>query len=150
MNDSDTASAAVERARSYLLFNSLVNNVMTFALGGKLLGEDSDDDHHTDDEQEQENVTEQGHGQDRNTDDEGQATDELTSLLPNVVQNKHQVAGQKIMSLWNRLWERLPEVEKEVRAVLGSHSPADSMMSHAATEQSVEALQSLSLGIMPV
>ena len=34
--------------------------------------------------------------------------------------------------------------------MLGAHSPADSMMSHAATEQSVEALQSLSLGIMPV
>ncbi len=34
--------------------------------------------------------------------------------------------------------------------MLETQSPSGSLMSHAATEQSVEALQSLSLGILPV
>ena len=45
---------------------------------------------------------------------------------------------------------RLQDLEKEGRAVLEAHSPAETSMSQAATEQSVEALHSLSLGIMPV
>ncbi|CAL5220772.1 g2838 [Coccomyxa viridis] len=46
--------------------------------------------------------------------------------------------------------DKYEDLEKEVRAVLETQSPSGSLMSHAATEQSVEALQSLSLGILPV
>lgn len=47
----------------------------------------------------------------------------------------------------------LQDLEKEVRACLEAHSPSidsEGFMSHTATEQSIEALQSLSLGVMPV
>ncbi|KAF2497363.1 membrane transporter [Lophium mytilinum] len=47
MGDSDTSSAAINRAKSYFLVNSMVSNSLTFALGPRLLrphDEDASDD----------------------------------------------------------------------------------------------------------
>ena len=50
-------------------------------------------------------------------------------------------------------WLWWQDLEKEVRAVLEAHPPSldsETYLAHTATEHSVDALQSLSLGVMPV
>ena len=59
------------------------------------------------------------------------------------------MGGCSLIMGW--LWHQ--DLEKEVRAVLGAQLPGadpDAYLAHTATEQSVEALQPLSLGVVPV
>jgi len=43
LQDGESASKAIDRAQSYFLICAVVSNCMTFAVGPRLLDEDSDD-----------------------------------------------------------------------------------------------------------
>lgn len=111
MSESYTPSAAVERAKSYFLVNSVVSNVLTFALGPKLLDEgDPHDDaeptengHYDPDER---NDTGQGQA---NGDQQNENDDELTSLLPNPIVRAGNRASRTLHSKGSKKWEKLPD-----------------------------------------
>ena len=104
MSESDTASEALVRAKSYFLVNAIVGNSLTFALGPRLLdGEESPNDEHQEDEQRENGHTSPGEGGAESEQEDGQPSngdaergeeqpDEQTSLLPDpVVQREEQV-----------------------------------------------------------
>jgi len=128
----DTSSAAIARAKSYFLVNSMVSNSLTFAVGPRLLRpyeedapdkEDKEDDNQanrhlnrTDSAPQEEDVEDQSHDQRHQADHEESQTreeamqlfiDEETSLLPQVLiqrsNNASMVGYTRAKSVWNRL-----------------------------------------------
>ncbi|KAF2401248.1 hypothetical protein EJ06DRAFT_529380 [Trichodelitschia bisporula] len=81
MSADDTTSAAVERAKSYFLVSSMVSNVLTFAIGPRLLSEYSEHPGDKPNDEEFEG-TDAGDGSSIGSDVD---PDENTSLLPDPV-----------------------------------------------------------------
>lgn len=128
MSDSDTSSAAVQRAKSYFLVCAIVGNSLTFALGPKLLdGEEAPDQEAGEgegdgDEAEAANggvegtedveqgrirPTEQQNG-DAGHDDDEEHVNEQTSLLPDPIVRHGQKAGRKGYQKGKKYWDKLP------------------------------------------
>ena len=116
MSQSDTTSDAIQRAKSYFLVNATVGNVLTFALGPKLL--DGDDVPGRQDKQSSRanslhdsdglHNTEEGQEPDGEQNEDNASPGELTSLLPNRIQNGDHVIKKKSSQLGWRVWNRLP------------------------------------------
>ncbi|MCJ1485111.1 hypothetical protein MMC06_005284 [Schaereria dolodes] len=136
MSESDTSSAAVARAESYFLVNSIVSNSLTFALGPRLLDAEESPDteeeatkkrrqsedgreagpnggvNHSDDvEQGPPQSTQQqngraNHGQENEED--ADVANEQTSLLPDRVLRGQDEIGQKSHDEGKILWKKLP------------------------------------------
>ena len=96
-SETDTVEAAVSRAQSYFLVNSLCGNVTTFALGPKLL-DGPGDQSGEDDRQEQ------------SGDATSDAGDETTSLLPTRVEAPVSNAKGSMKRRGNKVYRGLPHV----------------------------------------
>ena len=128
MSDSDSSSAALLRAKSYLLVNAIVGNSLTFALGPRLL--DGEESPEQEEEQKQANGrppqaqqdTEQGYHQGseqaeeqqnghRNNGDqqnrEAEEAHEETSLLPEPVVRRGQQAQRSGYGKGKKQWDKL-------------------------------------------
>ena len=133
LSDKDSSAAALLRAKSYLLINSLVGNSMTFALGPKLLdGEDSSEH-----EEGEGSTQKQGNGHlpqpledssysgrpgseqieernDEQTRDENQESSsaeqahEQTSLLPGPVLRQYRYIEGASYDKGKKQWKKLP------------------------------------------
>jgi len=105
---SDNISAAVDRARSYLLVSSIVGNSLTFGLGGDLLGA-----HDEDPREEMEKKIRDGSDRDADTDsdsnsDRDNEPDEETSLLPQTVLRYKSRASRTGYNAIAHIWDHLP------------------------------------------
>ena len=128
MSESDTASDAVQRAKSYFLVNAAVGNALTFALGPRLLdGEDvpekgqgdaskTNDNHDRDHNQNHEENQEQEGEQNA---DDGNA-DEMTSLLPNHVANGGHALKKKSLKFGDGIWQKLPSWAQSILSQLSA------------------------------
>lgn len=124
MSDADTTSNALTRAKSYFLVCSVVGNCLTFALGPKLLDDESPEENQEGDNKvaesdqpigymiqdaEQGNIQgplqQNGHAESDNADAEA---NEQTSLLPDIVVRHGKQAGQVSYGVGKRQWDYLP------------------------------------------
>ena len=117
MSDSDTTSAALQRAKSYFLVCAVVGNCLTFALGPRLLDREEDleeeDPDKKDNEEEQDGDIEQGN--DAHADVDERHANEQTSLLPHSVDLRFKQAERKTYVTGKHFWD---EFHPWVRAVL--------------------------------
>lgn len=105
-SQADSTSAAVNRAKSFFLVNSLCGNVLTFTFGPKLLGEDQPNDDEEcgscqDDQGDRNGVAE---NQNAGLDD----TTEQTSLLPKPVLHGGGTYGHEAFLKGKKQWDHLP------------------------------------------
>ncbi|KAK1834401.1 hypothetical protein QBC39DRAFT_277444 [Podospora conica] len=98
----DAVSAAVDRARSYLLVSSIIGNSFTFGFGGELLGA-----HDEDPRDELDQALRDGTSSDEETDADGQL-DEETSLLPVAVTRCRKRVARSGYGAAVRVWDVLP------------------------------------------
>lgn len=98
----DAVSAAVDRARSYLLVSSIIGNSFTFGFGGELLGA-----HDEDPRDEFEQALRDGSSSDEETDADGN-TDEETTLLPVAVARYKQRVARSGYGVAIKVWDVLP------------------------------------------
>ncbi|KAJ9651018.1 hypothetical protein H2198_009693 [Neophaeococcomyces mojaviensis] len=115
LKDGESTSEAISRAQSYFLICSVVSNCMTFAVGPRLLDDDSSDSGDDDNEDldqvtqrikrnRQRRLGENGHttqpdnNTDQHNDNEGQQENETTSLLPD---RFHQIESQVFHNVHN-------------------------------------------------
>ena len=118
ISDSDTSSAAVQRAKSYFLVCAIVGNCLTFALGPKLL-----DGEHAPDPKERGGGSDEAEGanggaegsedvEQQNGDashhDNQEDADEQTSLLPDPIVRRGRQAGHKAYQGGKKFWDKLP------------------------------------------
>ena len=127
MSQSDTTSNAVQRAKSYFLVNATVGNVLTFAIGPRLLGgEDM-----TDKQQEESADADYQHIDDHRHAEEGQRqkgepngedtnADEMTSLLPSRVENGGHATKKKASEVGNGVWNKVPDWAHLILIQLGA------------------------------
>ena len=109
MSDSDTTSAAVQRAKSYFLVCAVVGNCLTFALGPRLLDREEDLEEEDEDKQD-DGVGQNGdveQGQDGHTEDE-EHTDEQTSLLPDAWVRRGREAERETYIKGKHYWDEFP------------------------------------------
>ena len=116
ISESDNASQALLRAKSYFLVNAMIGDSLTFALGPKLLdGEEAPDDNPEEPPKANgEQADPQGQGNGSSEDghpgpDQGDAAaDEQTSLLPSFVERSGEAAGRFSARRGQEGWSRLP------------------------------------------
>lgn len=119
MSDSDTASEAVKRAKSYFLVSAVVGNALTFATGPRLLddeetpdkadGEDKGSGNGT--AQDAENrVRDEEEGQDEETASvrEAREATEETTLLPRRIEEPVLATTSRLQSYSKAAWNTLP------------------------------------------
>jgi predicted permease len=109
-SSSDSASAAVERAYSFLLINSLICNVLTFTLGPKLIGGDNDNQDEEEDDSTHEPGSTNGAAENSNSEQNGQAqenSNETTSLLPKHVLRARDAIGKHGYKHGKKGWDRM-------------------------------------------
>lgn len=122
MSETDTSSAAVNRAKSYFLVCAIVSNSLTFSLGPKLLdGEESPDEASNDSNPKRPNEDDEvngdethdveagreqqnGHAQQTPGDEET----EETSLLPDTVVHGAERVSRKSHYKGKEAWDKLP------------------------------------------
>jgi auxin efflux carrier family protein len=124
MGESDSSSAAVDRAKSYFLVNAMVSNSLTFALGPRMLNGQEEDA--PEQERKEENEDANGNDVERGNDDHEASEEEeieqneRTTLLPSsAVRSGHQIlfkASSRVHS-WT---ERLPKWARETLDILQS------------------------------
>lgn len=104
---SDTVSAAVDRARSYLLVSSIVGNGLTFGLGGDLLGAHDEDPRDKVEKQIRDGSDRDAESGGTDADSNGEP-DEETSLLPQTVLKYKSRASRTGYTAVAYIWDRLP------------------------------------------
>lgn len=110
--DADAVSAAVDRARSYLLVSSIIGNSFTFGFGGELLGA-----HDEDPRDEFEQALRDGSSSDEETDADADGNpDEETSLLPVAVTRCKKRVARSGYSAAIKVWDVLPGWAQTVTA----------------------------------
>lgn len=110
--DVDAVSAAVDRARSYLLVSSIIGNSFTFGFGGELLGA-----HDEDPRDEFEQALRDGSSSDEETDADADGNpDEETSLLPVAVTRCKKRVARSGYSAAIKVWDVLPGWAQTVTA----------------------------------
>lgn len=126
MGNSDNASDAVDRAKSYFLVNAMVSNSLTFALGPRLLNgheEDSPDQKKERKRQDEEiNSNGQADGQEdveqarnqQGEEDDGSEAGEHTTLLPDSVANQGSRVAKKSYEYGKHYLDRLPPWAQKV------------------------------------
>lgn len=109
-SDTDTTSAAVDRAKSYFLVCAIVGNCLTFALGPKLLdGEEAPTKSAEGDDAADGEDTEQGNGQHHLQEEDDRASiNEQTSLLPDSILQHGRSAGLRGYQASKKRWDNLP------------------------------------------
>lgn len=105
MSGDDSTSAAILRAKSYFLVNSTVGNAATFALGPKLLDGDEAPDAPEDEGKDQ--ARDPGPPREPR-DEEEDAVDEQTSLLPDAFNRRVDQVGQASRQPAHQAWQGLP------------------------------------------
>ena len=115
MSETDTASAALLRAKSYFLVNAMIGDSLTFALGPKLLdGEEPPEKNEND---KPDNESQNGHQQHQEGPEQANGefshpqeseTDEQTSLLPNFVVRNEESATRTTSHQASKGWAYLP------------------------------------------
>ncbi|KAF2461092.1 auxin efflux carrier [Lineolata rhizophorae] len=142
MGPDDSNSAAIARAESYFLVNSMVSNSLTFALGPKLLGaqeedapekvEEVENGNHGEQGQENNGDVEQGAGEPHEQDDNNdvgnrddqqqqqEGPNERTSLLPTVVAHNWNEASKRSYKRGSHYFSRLPSWLQSTLAFLYS------------------------------
>lgn len=117
MDGTDTGEAILQRAKSYLLVSAVVTNILTFAIGPKLIA-GGDDDEPKDDvdlEFNPRNI----HG---NTTQEQEAEDdESAPLLPkdSKAQKMPDIPKEEAENMWQKFWKKLPEPVQKTLSFLG-------------------------------
>ena len=130
MGDDDTTSAAVSRAKSYLLVSAMIGNSLTFAIGPKLLDDEEAPNSHHDkankdqhaqngfnsnqqndeelaaEEEEHNNPT---NSSGRTAEDQETYDNETTSLLPDYVARHASRYREQIAEEGERQWVKLPQ-----------------------------------------
>ena len=106
-SESDTVSAAVDRARSYLLVSSIIGNSLTFGFGGELLGAQDEDPRDELDTTLRDGTT---------TSDTEVEDDEQTSLLPSAVTAYKSRAARSGYTAAIAVWDVLPAWAQTVTA----------------------------------
>lgn len=124
VDESDTSSAALKRAKSYFLVCAIVGNCLTFALGPRLLDSehspDSKESKPEDDDEEENGDVEHGqqNGHSNGEAEEGQ-NDEHTSLLPNAVEYQTRSAERTSKKTGKKYWNKLsPRTQKVLDIIL--------------------------------
>lgn len=126
MGSGDTASDAVDRAKSYFLVNAMVSNSLTFSLGPKLLNgheedspeqrkesKDEDEETYSNEQAGQEDV-EQARSQQQEEDDQESEADEHTTLLPDSIANQGSRVAKKSNEYGKFYWDRLPRWAQKI------------------------------------
>ncbi|KAF8249229.1 hypothetical protein K440DRAFT_598944 [Wilcoxina mikolae CBS 423.85] len=101
----DDVAAAVDRAQSYFLINSMVSNTATFVIGPKIL--DCDDNGDKDDEEEEEETSHQS-----------EEADENTSLLPKPITSGISTLESSASKHFHRLPLRLQSTLSYIASLL--------------------------------
>jgi auxin efflux carrier family protein len=124
-SDDDEDSEIISRAKSYFLVASVISNMLTFGLGGSLLGAN---DEHAEDEFDR-NLREQaGEEQPTTSNDGGEdgenESNERTSLLPGRLPRYADRAARKTAKAQIAVWDRLhPSVQRGLARISRFMSP---------------------------
>ncbi|CAD6446571.1 85924cf5-6cb7-48cf-93ff-e709b0871438 [Sclerotinia trifoliorum] len=115
MSDTDTASAALSRAKSYFLISSMVGNSLTFALGPKLLDDEEAPDELDEDSKADHNHSSNGQSESdeeyanptnsngRTAVEEEEYENETSTLLPRSIARSKSTAAKKSMEEWKKI-----------------------------------------------
>ncbi|KAI4284988.1 MAG: hypothetical protein L6R38_001003 [Xanthoria sp. 2 TBL-2021] len=113
MSDTDTTSAALNRAKSYFLVGAIVSNPLTFSLGPRLLDhEEAPDPDHAEGKMQSQVDNSPDSTQREQQDDHanghtnGEATED-TSLLPEYIVRRGAEPEQNGYYIGKRIWDRL-------------------------------------------
>lgn len=140
-SDDDGESEIIDRAKSYFLVASVVSNMLTFGLGGSLLG--ANDEHAVDefDRNLRENAGERrtASSNDGGEEEENDQSNEQTSLLPGRLPRYADRAGRDTAKAQIAVWDRLhPGVQQGIARTSRFISPP-----------AVGALIGIFLGLVP-
>ncbi|KAL8841685.1 MAG: hypothetical protein Q9176_003080 [Flavoplaca citrina] len=120
MSDTDTTSAAIDRAKSYFLVGAIVSNSLTFSLGPRLLDHEDAPDPDQGEAKNQQQATNPPDSTQRE-EQEGQTTGhtdreatEDTSLLPEYVVRRGAEAGEHGYHKGKRVWDKLGPKSRSV------------------------------------
>ncbi|KAL8889874.1 MAG: hypothetical protein Q9215_002910 [Flavoplaca cf. flavocitrina] len=124
MSDTDTTSAAIDRAKSYFLVGAIVSNSLTFSLGPRLLDHEDAPDPDQGEAKNQQQATNPPDSTQRE-EQEGQTTGhtdreatEDTSLLPEYVVRRGAEAGEHGYQKGKRVWDKLGPKSRSVLDLL--------------------------------
>ncbi|KAL9038744.1 MAG: hypothetical protein Q9180_002946 [Flavoplaca navasiana] len=124
MSDTDTTSAALDRAKSYFLVGAIVSNSLTFSLGPRLLDhEDASgpDQGEVNNQQQATNPPDSMQREEQNGQTTGHTDREATehtSLLPEYVVRRGAEAGEHGYHKGKRLWDKLGPKSRSVLDLL--------------------------------
>ncbi|KAG8672533.1 hypothetical protein FPOAC2_05928 [Fusarium poae] len=118
-SDDDSSDDIIERAKSFFLVCSVVSNMLTFGLGGKLLGVSDEDPVESMDEDLRDRA---GHNDNPPTD--SQEPDERTSLLPGRLPRYVKKASRHTAQAQHAVWDKLhPQIQRALAHVTQFISP---------------------------
>jgi len=122
IDDTDTESDAIKRAKSYFLVASIVSNSLAFALGPRLIeGEEpqADEDTGADgDEQGAHGDIEEAQGQQDDEQEQEEHPDEKKTLLPDGLYRREQNAEGSAYKKGKKHWDRLSPRTQSVLDIL--------------------------------
>ncbi|CAF3457445.1 hypothetical protein SNK03_006089 [Fusarium graminearum] len=118
-SEDDTSDDIIERAKSFFLVCSVVSNMLTFGLGGKLLGVSDEDPVESMDEDLRDRA-----GQNDHPPTDSQEPDERTSLLPGRLPRYVKKASRHTAQAQHAVWDKLhPRVQRALAYVTQFISP---------------------------
>ncbi|KAH7233202.1 auxin efflux carrier [Fusarium tricinctum] len=110
-SDDDTSDAIIDRAKSFFLVCSVISNMLTFGLGGTLLGVSDEDPVDTMDRDLRDraghNDTPDESGADEENGQDGGESNERTSLLPGPLPRYAKKASRGTAQAQHAVWDRL-------------------------------------------
>jgi len=108
----DDVSAAVKRAQSYFLINSMVSNAATFVIGPKLLGDDLKENDGGDDNDNETETENDNHNHNY------EEADENTTLLPKPVTSRLAAVEETATNQFSRLPVRVQNAPSYITSLL--------------------------------
>ncbi|RBR26557.1 uncharacterized protein FIESC28_00633 [Fusarium coffeatum] len=118
-SDDDSSDGIIDRSKSFFLVCSVVSNMLTFGLGGKLLGVSDEDPVESMDEDLRDRA---GHNDDQPTD--SQESHERTSLLPGRLPRYAKKYSRRTAQAQHAVWDKLhPRVQHALALVTQFISP---------------------------
>ncbi|KAF4984500.1 hypothetical protein FZEAL_348 [Fusarium zealandicum] len=123
-SDDDSESDMIERAKSYFLVSSVISNMLTFGLGGDLLGTNDQDPVDEMDQNLRDRAGQDSEDADSAQQNQDDQPDEHTSLLPGQLPRYAEQAAQGTAKAQHAIFDRLhPQLQHALARVTRFISP---------------------------